>query len=106
MPARARAEQHETEPTNGSHVTWRELNLVVAPMRDDIGDLKKIAQEVKEAVQTLVAQRKAAVAAADARREERGEKKADRQFVTNVWVALAAGVLSGGMITFLVGLAH
>ena len=37
---------------NGSHVTWRELNLALEPIKDDIGEIKTEAKALRGEMQT------------------------------------------------------
>ena len=37
---------------NGSHVTWRELNLALEPMKEDIGEIKTEAKALRGEMQT------------------------------------------------------
>jgi hypothetical protein len=33
---------------NGSHVTWRELNLALGPIREDVGEIKEDVKAIRE----------------------------------------------------------
>jgi hypothetical protein len=76
-----------TEPPNGSHVTWRELDLVLKPLTSDVA-------EVKGDVKMLLAGQLTAAAIATNRAQRVSKWRA---WGPPLVAALIAGIVSAGI---------
>lgn len=84
-----------TPSENGDHVTWRELNLALSPLKSDLSDLKRD-------VRKLLNGQAEASAAVTARDEARDEARNSRRFRINVAVGVLGAVISGCLGTLII----